>query len=91
MITNILIKTFFLITTGIMSILPDVTISSIAIIGEEISTLLTTMVGYWNGFLIIFPYAEIVWQMFLFVILPFEGMFLLAKLILGNRMPTNTN
>lgn len=76
---------------AIFVFLPEVTLNSIPFIGDGIVTILTTVSGWWNAFLETFPYAVIVWKIFLFVVIPFEMMLLIAKLFLGHRTPVNVN
>lgn len=45
--------------------------------------------GLWSSFLVTFPYAIVAWHMFLWVVLPFEFLLLVFKLILGSRLPVN--
>lgn len=71
--------------------LPVVTLADIPLIGDFVSETLTEMVLIWNAFIGTFPYAEIAWNIFLFVILPFEGLMLIAKFFLGHRLPAHTN
>lgn len=91
MIVTILIQTIVFILSGIFAILPTVSLTEIPVIGEFVASSLTSMVLIWNAFLITFPYAQTTWDIFLFVILPFEGIMLIAKFFLGHRLPTNTN
>jgi len=91
MIINLIISVFLSIFGAIMTILPEVTLLSIPVVGTFISETLTDMVLIWNAFLGTFPYAEIAWNIFLFVILPFEGLLLLGKFFLGHRLPAHTN
>jgi len=83
------------ILVGAVSVLfvffPVVSLSSIPYIGTGVSTGLTTMVGVWYGFLETFPYAQLPWNIFLFVILPFEIGLILLKFFFGNRLPINVN
>lgn len=72
----------------IFGILPSATLASIPIIGDTVATSLNTAVMYWNSFMITFPYAETIWHVVIFVILPFETVMLLTKIFLGSRTPT---
>jgi len=89
MIITIFINIVLFIIGGIFKILPVVTIASIPFIGEEVSGFLTSMILIWNAFTATFPYAQIACNVFLFVILPFEGLMLVGKFFLGHRMPNN--
>lgn len=88
MITYYFIFIIGMMINAIMSLfLPIVTISSIPIVGPSVYSVLVTVVSTWNAFLVTFPYAALPWKLFLFVILPFELLLLVAKLILGHRLP----
>lgn len=89
MIINLLINVILAIFAGIFSFLPPVTIASIPIIGGPASTALLAMVKTWNALLSTVPYLEHLWDIFLFVILPFEGLLLIAKFFMGNRTPAH--
>lgn len=89
MIINLLINLFLLIFGSLFVFLPEVTISSIPFIGSYISDALVLMVVYWNSFVDVFPYAEIVFHTFLTIILPFELLLIVAKFFLGHRVPVN--
>lgn len=91
MITNILIQVAFGILGIIFVFFPVVTIASLPVIGPSLSTILITMVTTWNAFMVTFPYAQVAWQVFLFVILPFELLMLIGKFFLGHHLPVNTN
>lgn len=54
-----------------------------------ILSIFSTAVSYWNMFLETFPYASIVWTMFLTVIIPFELGMLIFRFFLGSRLPAN--
>jgi len=90
MIINLFIQTIVLFFTAVFYFFPEVSIASIPWAGEWLSETLIDMVLIWNAFIITFPYAEIVWNMFLWVILPFEALMLLGRFFLGHRLPTNT-
>jgi len=89
MIITLLINLLLLIFASLFTLLPEVTIADIPFAGEFIRSTLVTAIGIWNGFLETFPYAETAWNMFLYVILPFEILMLIAKFFLGHRLPTN--
>lgn len=81
------------ILVGIFSILfgffPVVTIADIPVIGESVSSILLQMVVMWNAFLLTFPYAQLPWNILLYVILPFEVLLLVFRFILGHRVPVS--
>lgn len=92
MITYLLVMVVVATVNSFFTVFPVVTIQSLPYIGEELRSILVTMVGYWNSFMDTFPYAVIAWQTFLYVILPFELLLLIGKIILGSRNPsTNVN
>lgn len=91
MIINLLISVFLTIFGAILSFLPTVTIADIAYIGPTLSETLTIMISTWNAFMVTFPYAETLWNVFIYVILPFEFTMLIAKFFLGQRLPAHTN
>jgi len=66
-----------------------VTISSIPYVGVALSEILTTAVLKFNAFMVTFPYAQPVWFRFLWVIIPFEILLLVAKFFFGNRLPAH--
>jgi len=54
------------------------------------STLALAM-GYYNSAMQTLPFLELPFHMFLWVILPFELLLLVAKLFLGQRLPAHLN
>jgi len=89
MIINLLINLVLLIFGSLFVFLPEVTISSIPFIGDEVRAVLVTAIGYYNGFIDTFPYAETAFTIFLYVIIPFEVLLLVSKFFLGHRTPQN--
>jgi len=85
MIIDLLISTVGMILKGIFQFFPIVTLADVPVIGDTIRSLLLTVVKTWNSFLVTFPYSEVVWNIFLFVILPFEGLMIFLKFLLGSR------
>lgn len=69
-------------------IFPEVTISGIPIIGQPVSDILTVAVQYWNSFMETFPYAQTLWYVFLYMVIPFELGLLILKVFLGSRTPS---
>ena len=90
MITILLINFVLILVGFLFSILPVVSVASIPFIGVYISSFFSTAVSIWNTFLVTFPYSVIVWHTFLYVIIPFEILFLVGKFFLGHRMPSNS-
>jgi len=87
MISIFLLQVFIIIIGVFFFILPVATISSIPIIGSTISDILYSIIISWNTFMISFPYAQTLWDVFLFVIIPFEISVLILKLVFGSRTP----
>jgi len=88
----IIIGAIGLLAQGIfMFILPPVHLNALPFIGSGFYDLLVTMVSMWNAFIVTFPYAGIAWNVFLYVILPFELIMIIGKAFLGSRMPHHTN
>jgi len=91
MITTLITGSIGFILTAIFYFLPVVTISSIPVIGTAVSGYIDTIVTTWNAFMITFPYAQTGWDVFIYVILPFEILLLLGKMFLGSRVPSHVN
>jgi uncharacterized protein (DUF983 family) len=91
MIFNLLINVVLAVFGYLFTLLPVVTIASIPIVGSFVSSALYFAVEIWNSFMVTFPYAQLVWHVFIYVILPFEILMLIGKFFLGHRMPNNTN
>lgn len=75
----------------IFSIIPNVTVATLPLIGPYVYTFLSLAIGYWNTFIGILPYFALPWILFLKVILPFELTLLLLKVFLGHRTPAHFN
>lgn len=89
MITHFILLGVGTVLSALFSLfLPIVTIRGIPIIGEFLYNTLITMVGIWNAFMDTFPYAEVAWEVLIYVILPFEIVMFIVKLILGSRTPS---
>jgi len=73
----------------VFSILPSVTVADIPFVGEFVDQYFTLAIQYWNSFMLIVPYTQIVWDIFLVVIIPFEVSMLFAKFFFGSRLPSN--
>jgi len=87
MITTTLINFFADLTNRIFFFLPRARIVDLPIIGDNLGNLLDTIIPKWNAFMDTFPYAETVWDIFIFVIIPFEILVMTVKFFLGNRSP----
>jgi len=88
MITTAILFIFLGILGYIFALLPVATIASIPIIGNSLSALLYDIVGVWNAFLVTFPYAEVGWTAFKWLIV-FELGLLALKFFLGDRIPAH--
>jgi len=91
MILNLLIQVVLYALGGIFFFLPVATIATLPVFGQAISDTLYTAVYTWNAFLVTFPYAEVVWQMFLWVVIPLEIGILIEKFFLGHRTPNSAH
>jgi len=84
MILNYIFDALINIVNGVLSFLPDVSLSDV--FGIDFASMLTPVILTWNSFMETFPYAQIAWYVFL-VILPFELLMLVGKFFLGHRLP----
>jgi len=91
MIFNLLFNLVVLVFGVLFVFLPEVGISSIPLIGDQAYYYLALAVSYWNTGVSIFPPARIVWTVFVWVVIPFEILLLLAKVFLGSRTPAHMN
>jgi len=92
MIIDLIIYTIVALVSAIFTILPVVTIADFPLIGSNVSSTLTTAALTWNAFIATFPYAEEAWNIFIYVIIPFELLMLTGKFFFGHRLPAhNTN
>jgi len=89
MITNGIIGFFIAFLRLFFGWLPVWDIASLWYIGPTLSTVVDSIALTWNAFMVTFPYALTGWQVFIYVIIPFEALLLLAKLILGSRTPVS--
>jgi len=87
MLIQILIDLEDIIVSSILGLIPSVTLASIPFIGNTVQSSLISFVTYLNAFIDIFPYAEIVWQLFIYGVIPFEIGLITLKFFLGNRTP----
>jgi hypothetical protein len=85
MILNYIFDAIINVINGVLSFLPEVSLSSV--FGLDLATPLLNVIKVWNAFMETFPYAVYVWKVFLIVIIPFEVLMLLGKFLLGHRMP----
>lgn len=89
MIINFIIKIIFDFFSAIFSFLPTVSIATIPVIGETVSSLLLQIVQVYHAFIETFPYAIVGFNVLIYVILPFELLMLVAKFFLGHRAPNS--
>lgn len=87
MIVNILFGVLMWITGIFLSVLPSWHLWTLPYIGNWGYATLVMVVGYWNMFISVFPYIELPWHLFLYVVVPLEITLLVAKVLLGNRAP----
>ena len=85
MIITLLINLIIMIFGVLFVFLPVVHLPDVA------NSALITMTSIWNTFLETLPYAQLPWHLFLYVILPFELLLLVAKFFLGHRLPAHLN
>jgi len=91
MIINALLGFLIAFVQLLFSWLPDVSISSIYYIGPTLNEALVLISSKWNALMVTFPYAQLGWNVFLYLILPFELLLLTLKFFLGHRAPHNVN
>lgn len=89
MLTVLLLDLFDILTGLGFSIIPRVDLGDIPILGNYIRDILIFIMGYWNSFMETLPYLIVVWQMFIYVIIPFEIGLLILKFFLASRVPAN--
>jgi hypothetical protein len=89
MIITLLLNLIILIIGMIFIFLPVVTLADIPLFGGWISEYLLTIVQMWNSFCETFPYAITAWRVFLYLIIPFEILLIIARFFLGSRTPIN--
>jgi len=87
MIFNLLINTILLAFGMLFSIMPVATIADIPVIGETITSIMVFAVTHWNSVIDTFPYFDIVWTLFLYIVIPFEIGLIVLKFFLGSRTP----
>jgi len=87
MITNAILYLIVGLFTLLFGWLPVVTIADIPLIGSVLNSFLVTFIPTWYAFMETFPYAQIVWDIFLLGVIPFELLLLGAKFFLGNHTP----
>lgn len=91
MIVSMLLILLDRILAGLGLIFPRVTLENIWVIGPTLRETLVIAVGYMNTLFVTLPHIETVWNMFVFVIIPFELVLLVMKFILGHRTPVAIN
>jgi len=81
MIINLLINFVLIIVGGLASFLP------VVMLPDQFRDILITISGYYHNFMDIMPFLQLPFTLFIWVILPFELSLILAKVLLGHRMP----
>lgn len=87
MILFFLLATIVLLIQGVFSFLPTATLADIPVVGDSVRSILVTAVTSWNSFMQTFPYTIVLWEVFIYVIIPFEFAMMVLKLFLGSRSP----
>jgi len=90
MIWNFIIKAIVLFVSVVFYWLPEVTIEDLPYLGSSVSDLLITMIRYWNSAVETVPYLQLGMDIFIYIIIPFELLLLVAKFFLGHHVPTNS-
>lgn len=90
MIIAIILTAITDIVSGLLGSLPTATLATIPYIGDDIQSILITMIQTWNAVLETIPYLQIVWNLALWAI-AFELMLIGIKFIFGSRTPIATN
>jgi len=85
MITNLIIPIIVSIFNSIMEFIPSASISEIPIIGPTVADTLLFAIRAWNSAMETVPYLKVNWEVFLYVILPFEATLLVINFLLGSR------
>jgi len=70
---------------------PVVTLNDIPVVGEFVRSTFVMAIGFWNAFIVTFPYAALPWHIFIYAVLPFEVLLIILKFFLGSRAPQNYN
>jgi hypothetical protein len=89
MILNFFIAIVTRVIDFFFGYLPTATLADIPYIGEAVQEILTRIVLQWNAFEATFPYVTALYQVFLYVIIPFELAVLVVRFVLGNRTPVS--
>jgi len=89
MIFNQFVNFISFLYNSIFSFFPVVTLADIPVIGSSAVSILEFCATTWNAVFDTFPYAHLPWLIFLAVIIPFETLMLVAKVLLGSRVPKN--
>lgn len=91
MLTDYFLNFISFLLAAIFNLFPSATIADIPWIGSDLRPILVTISEVWHTFLVTFPYAQVAWDVLLYVVIPFEVLLLLAKLFLGQRLPAHLN
>jgi len=88
-----IVSVILTVLTGALNVifflLPTATLASIPFIGSTISSTLTSFILWMNAFIDTFPYAEIVWNLFIYGVIPFELALIAMRFFFGSRTPVN--
>jgi len=86
MIFDELIALFNDIIMIILNLIPDSSLASIPIIGDDIQDILLLVVTKWNAFIETVPYFQLPWDLFIYAIY-FEISIIILRFFLGSRTP----
>jgi len=90
MIALLLFGILIAVFIGISVVFPYTTLSTIPYFGADLRETLITMMQYWNSAQETVPYLTALWQYFVYGVLGFELLLLVAKTVLGDRLPINS-
>lgn len=86
-IMNLFVGGLGLILSIPTAIFGEATVANIPLIGSTVAPMLLNAVGYFNSFREIVPYFNVLWYVFLGLILIFEPLLIVLKFFLGHRAP----
>jgi len=87
MIINLLFNAVIAIIGIFFTLLPEATLESLPYVGDTIDSTLNSMMWYWNTIIDNIPYLQYSYNVFLWVIIPFELSILIFKVFAGQRTP----
>jgi len=90
MIALLLFGVLIAVFVGISIVFPYTTLATIPYFGADLRETLITMMQYWNSAQETVPYLTALWSYFVYGVLGFEMLMLVAKAIFGFRLPAHT-